>query len=144
MELRILDENEDKLDDLFASAEAQQLLEIYDEYYPRIGFDPPWVAYVVILDGEVVGTGSFTSAPKDGVVEIAFWTFPAFEGQGIASFVCAHLVDIAHAEDPSVVVTAKTAPGSNAGTRVLEKNAFVYRHPVADDDIEEAWLWVKN
>jgi RimJ/RimL family protein N-acetyltransferase len=144
MELRLLEENEDKLDDLFASAEAQQLLEIYDEYYPRMGFDPPWVAYLVIMDGEVVGTGSFTAAPEDGVVEIAFWTFADFEGQGVASFVCAHLVDIALAEDPTVAITAKTAPGTNASTRILEKNGFVYHKPVPDDEIGEAWLWVRN
>lgn len=140
----MLDENEDKLDDLFASAEAQQLLEIYDEYYPRMGFDSPWVAYLVIMDGEVAGTGSFTGAPQDGVVEVAFWTFNGFEGQGVASFVCAHLVDIALAEDPSVVITAKTAPGTNASTRILEKNGFVYRQPVPDDEIGEAWLWVRR
>jgi len=142
MQLRILDENEDKFDDLFASAEAQQLLEIYDEYYPRIGFEPPWVAYLVIEAGEVLGTGSFTGTPQDGVVEIAFWTFPEFQGQGVASYVCRQLVGIAQDEDPEVVITAKTAPGPNPSTRILENNGFVYRKIVEDDEIGDAWLWV--
>jgi len=80
----------------------------------------------------------------DGVVEIAFWTFSEFQGQGVASFVCPHLIDIALAEDPSVVITAKTAPGPNASTRILEKNGFAYRRIVEDDDIGDAWLWVRQ
>lgn len=36
----------------------------------------------------MVGSCSFAGQPKDGKVEIAYWTFKEFEEQSIASFAC--------------------------------------------------------
>lgn len=142
MELRQLGLNEDKADKLFASDDCQQLLNIYDDYYPKSGFNPPWVAYLIIKDGKVAGTCSFVNQPHEGKVEIAYWTFKAFEGQGVASFACNELVSIARGENPDIAITAKTAPEKNASTRVLEKNGFEQTETVQDDEIGDAWLWV--
>lgn len=89
----------------------------------------------------MVGTCSFVGAPKAGRVEIAYYTFPPFEGRGIASLACAELVRIAHAADPSLTITAKTAPEHNASTRILQKNGFVHTGSVEDEEIGEAWGW---
>src|SRR5688572_26923453 len=117
MELRVLQPNEDKTAKLFDSADCQALLEMYDDYYPKIGFHLPWVAYLVIRQNQVVGSCSFTGKPKDGKVELAYWTFKDFEGQGVASFACKELIKISQNVDPNVTLIAKTAPEHNTSTR---------------------------
>ncbi|MCE3280114.1 MAG: hypothetical protein K0S44_2305 [Bacteroidetes bacterium] len=141
MQLRILQQNEDKTDKLFQSLDCQTLLQIYDEYYPKTGFNLPWVAYLIIKENQVVGSCSFTSQPNDGKVEIAYWTFQEFEGQGIASFACKELIKITQNTDKKVTVTAKTAPEHNASTRILENNKFIFTEIVQDEEIGDAWLW---
>ena len=142
MELRILQQHENKTDHLFASADCQTLLQIYDDYYPKIGFNLPWVAYLVIKENKVVGSCSFTGQLQEGKVEIAYWTFKEFEGQGIASFACKELIKIAHNADPKIIITAKTAPEHNASTKILQHNNFIFSGIARDDEIGDAWLWV--
>jgi [ribosomal protein S5]-alanine N-acetyltransferase len=145
MELRILNINEDKSDKLFASSDCQTLLEIYDDYYPKIGFNLPWVSYLIIQQKQVVGSCGFTRQLIDGKVEIAYWTFKEFEGQGIASFACKELVSIAYQTDPSLIINAKIAPENNASTKILENNNFIFTEIVQDEEIGNAWLWtLKN
>ena len=141
MELRILQQHEDKTDRLFESSDCQTLLQVYEDYYPKIGFNLPWVAYLVVRQNQVVGSCSFTGQPNDGKVEIAYWTFREFEGQGIASFASKELIAIAQNADPNVTITAKTAPERNASTRILEKNKFAFTEIVQDEEIGDAWLW---
>ena len=144
MELRILQQNENKTDNLFESADCQTLLQMYEDYYPKIGFNLPWVAYLVVRQNQVVGSCGFTGQPHDDKVEIAYWTFKEFEGQGIASFACRELIKISQNTDPKVTVTAKTAPEHNASTRILENNKFIFTEIVQDDEIGDAWLWMLN
>lgn len=144
MEFRILQQNEDKTATLFESADCQTLLEMYDEYYPIIGFNLPWVAYLIVRENQVVGTCGFTGQPKDNKVEIAYWTFKEFEGQGVASFACKEHVQIAKNADPNVLVTAKTVPEHNASTKILENNHFVFTEVVQDEEIGDARLWTQG
>lgn len=142
MHLRVLHPNEDKTDPLFQSEDCQSVLDIYADYYPQIGFNLPWVAYLIIRDNMVVGTCGFTGQPVEGKIEIAYWTFSEFEGQGIASFACEELIKIALASDTAIVITAKTAPEQNASTKILSNNNFKYDSIVQDHEIGDAWLWV--
>jgi len=144
MELRILKVNEDKQNEIFDTPDCQQLLEMYDAYYPKVGFHLPWVAYFIIKENQVVGSCGFTGKPDNEKVEIAYWTFKEFEGQGIASYACKELVAIARKENPNIIITAKTAPENNASTRILEKNGFLYSKIVQDEEIGDAWLWVRK
>jgi [ribosomal protein S5]-alanine N-acetyltransferase len=141
MVLRILQQHEDKTASLFESADCQSLLLMYEDYYPRAGFNLPWVAYLVVKDDKVVGSCGFTGQPIDGKVEIAYWTFKEFEGQGIASFACKELIRMSQDTDPALVITAKTAPEHNASTRILENNKFNFVGIVQDEEIGDAWLW---
>ena len=111
------------------------------KFYPNIGFNKPWIGYFALKNNQIVGTGSFTGQPINGTVEIAYWTFKDFEGQGIASFVCKQLISIAKSTDPSIIITAKTAPEHNASTKILANNGFTYTSIVQDDEIGDAWLW---
>jgi [ribosomal protein S5]-alanine N-acetyltransferase len=133
--------DEDPAQEMYANPDCQELFKSYPSYYSKAGYDPPWIGYFVIRDHTVVGAGGFTGKPRDGKVEIAYGTFKDYEGQGISSFTCRQLVEIAKAADPSLTITAKTAPEENASTAILKKNGFVYTGVVQDDDIGEAWGW---
>ena len=141
MELKIIELNIDKLKEIYASTDCQQLINTMNEFYPKIGFNKPWVGYFAFNNNQVVGTGGFTGQPKDGKVEIAYWTFKEFENQGIASFVCKQIITIAKATDLNIIITAKTAPEHNASTKILQNNGFAFTEITQDDEIGNAWLW---
>lgn len=141
MNLKPITLNEDKNNPLYASANCQQLLDMYEDFYPKIGFTLPWVGYFVVRQNQIVGSCGFVGQPKDGKAEIAYWTFSEFEGQGVASFACKELITIAGKEDPALTITAKTAPEANASTKILEKNNFTFSGIVQDEEIGDAWLW---
>lgn len=141
MNLGPINLQEDKTNETYASADCQQLLTMYDDFYPKIGFNLPWVGYFVVKQDKIVGSCGFVGQPKDGKVEVAYWTFKEFEKQGIASFACKELVSIAYLTDPSLTITAKTAPEYNASTKILKNNSFVFTEIVQDEEIVDAWLW---
>lgn len=141
MELKPITQQEDKTNEIYASADCQTLLAMYDDFYPKIGYNFPWIGYFVVSQDKIVGSCGFVGQPKDKIVELAYWTFKEFEGQGIASFACKELVAIAKQTDPIVKITAKTAPEKNASTKILENNSFVFTEIVQDDEIGDAWLW---
>ncbi|HMY84266.1 MAG TPA: GNAT family N-acetyltransferase [Saprospiraceae bacterium] len=136
--------NEDKTNEAFASTDCQHLLRMYDDFYPQIGFNTPWIGYFVVRHNTIVGACSFVGQPQDGKVEVSYWTFKAFEGQGIASFACRELLNIAYKTDPGIIITAKTAPEHNASTKILENNHFVFTEIVQDHEIGDAWLWTHS
>ena len=117
------------------------LLKTYDEYYLKIGFNLPWVGYFVTRENQIVGTCGFTGKPIEGKVEIAYWTFKEFEKQGIASFSCKELIQISQQTDPTIIVTAKTAPEYGASTKILQNNGLIFTKIVQDEEIGDAWLW---
>jgi [ribosomal protein S5]-alanine N-acetyltransferase len=142
MELKPIELDIDKSREIYSSADCQMLLNIYDDYYLKIGYNLPWVGYFVVRDNQIVGSCGFTGQPSAGKVEIAYWTFKEYEGQGIASFACKTLVEISQKTDPTIIITAKTAPEHNASTKILQKNGFSFREIVQDHEIGDAWLWV--
>lgn len=127
---------------LYATPDCQALFESYPAYYHETGYNPPWIGYFVFRDKGVVGVGGFVGAPQNGRVEIAYGTFKAYEGQGVASFACQQLLAIARATDLALTVTAKTAPEQNTSTKILGRNGFVYAGVVQDHEIGDAWEWV--
>lgn len=141
MELKIININDDKTNKIYASTNCQQLITSIQEYYQKIGFNKPWVGYFVFKNNQVVGTGGFTGQPQDGKVEIAYGTFKEFEGQGVATFACKELISISKKTDPTIIITAKTAPEHNASTKILQNNGFEFSKVVQDDGIGDAWLW---
>src|SRR5258705_1206577 len=58
----------------------------------RTGATTPWTGYLAVDRAHqiIVGTCSFTAPPDpEGAVEIAYFTFPPFEGRGNASAMAA-------------------------------------------------------
>ena len=142
MILKVLNIHEDRTQDIFASPQCQEMFSIYDDYYPKVGFNLPWVGYWIIRENQVVGVGGFVSKPVDGEVEIAYGTFKDFEGQGVSSFTCSALVSISKNFDSKIRITAKTSPEPNASTKILMKNGFEYSKVVQDHEIGDAWFWI--
>ena len=141
MELKAIELNVDRSQQMYSSDDCQMLLKTYDEYYQIIGYNLPWVGYFVIKENQIVGSCGFTGQPKDGKVEIAYWTFKEYERQGISSFSCKELIQISEQTDPAIIITAKTAPEHNASTKILQNNGFTFTGIVQDHEIGDAWLW---
>lgn len=119
--------------------EAQDVLRATTGLYASSGFREPWVCYLAVAAGRVVGTCGFKSAPAGGRAEIAYFTFPEFEGRGVASAMARSLVAVAQREDPEVRIAAQTLADRNASHRVLEKLGF--RHVDTLEDPEDGTLW---
>lgn len=122
-------------------AEADGVLHATSELYQAVGFEPPWICYVAVLSDKLVGTCGFKSAPLNGRVEIAYFTFPGYEGKGVATQMARQLLSIARDARSDLIVAAQTLPERNASHRVLEKLGFVcagsLQHP--EDGVVLEW-----
>ncbi len=131
----------DRTKKIYSSPDCQDLLKMWDDFYPRVGYHFPWIGYFIVMGNQIVGSCAFTGKPVNNKVEISYWTFKDFEGRGIASFACQRLISIALEADPGLIITAKTAPEKNSSARVLEKNGFIFAGIVQDHEIGDAWEW---
>ena len=118
---------------------AREVLVANASYYQHAGFKPPWIAYLVTDGDRCVGTCAFKGPPRDGRVEIAYFTFPQYEGEGFATQMVDALVKIAHTEEPEVTVAAQTFTQDNASTHILEK--FGFRCIGTIDSPEDGLVW---
>lgn len=112
--------------------------------FGSIGFAPPWVGYITVADDRPVGGCAFVGAPKGGAAEVAYYTLAEFEGRGYSTQALARMIEIAHAADPSVRLTAKTLPAANASTTILKRNAFQFAGETTDHEIGLAWAWTRD
>jgi ribosomal-protein-alanine N-acetyltransferase len=110
-------------------------------FYEVVGFEPPWIGYVCIAGERAAGNAAFKGAPREGRVEIAYFTLPELEGKGIATATAAELVRIAREARPGVLVAAQTLPAAGASTRVLQKMGFTHRGSVMHPEDGEVWEW---
>jgi RimJ/RimL family protein N-acetyltransferase len=120
--------------------------EILGQTIALLAHDPrpdPWGSYVVQLDGTPVGVAAFKAAPAEsGEVEIAYMTFPAYEGRGHATATIALLVELAIAGGARPI--ALTLPEENASNKALRRNGFVYAGEVIDPEDGLVWRWEKD
>lgn len=69
--------------------ECVDVLNVYPDYYNRVGYDKPWIGYFATINGnDIIGCGGYKGKPREGKVEIAYGTFKNFEGQGIGTEIC--------------------------------------------------------
>lgn len=109
--------------------------------YKVTGFRPPWIGYLALSGEQIIGTCAFKAAPSDGAVEIAFFTFPGHEGQGIATAMARQLIDIAYGADRSLKIIAHTRPERNASSAVLSKLGFLLLGDYEDPADGTVWEW---
>src|SRR5690606_34016973 len=89
------------------------------DLYRRVGFVPPWIGYVAVIGGRAVGGGAFVGPPKDGFVEIAYFTLENEQHKGYASRTAASLAAKARAHAPGIGLKAFTLKEENPSTRIL-------------------------
>ena len=111
------------------------------EMYRTSGYRPPWTGYLASSGEQIVGTCAFKAAPSDGAVEIAYFTFPGHEGQGIATAMARQLIDIAYATDRSLKIIAHTPPERSAANAVLHKIGFLLLGDYEDPAAGTVWEW---
>jgi RimJ/RimL family protein N-acetyltransferase len=105
----------------------------------------PWCAYLAVDadSAQVVATCAFKSAPSEGAVEIAYWTFEPFEGRGYAKAMAAALVAVASEAPEVATVVAHTLPEPNASPRVLTATGFTFAGDVIDPEDGPVWRWTR-
>jgi RimJ/RimL family protein N-acetyltransferase len=110
-------------------------------HYRKAGFSPPWISFLARCESEIVGVCAFTSAPTAGRVEIAYHTFPPFEGQGVATAMVSELLTRARRVDPDVELFAHTLPGPNASNAILQKLGFQFFGEMTHPEEGTIWEW---
>ena len=126
----------------FASEECLSILDVYPGFYQKVGYNKPWIGYFIINDdGEIIGAGGYKGGPKDGKVEIAYGTFKNYEGRGIGTEICRHLVLISLKTDATLRITARTLQDGYASIRILEKNGFECLGIVHDEEDGDVLEW---
>ena len=111
------------------------------DLYRRVGFVPPWIGYVAVADSRPVGGGAFVGPPKEGYVEIAYFTLESEQGQGYASKTAASLVALARSHNPEIGLRAFTLKEDNPSTKILRSLGFSIVGVVQDADAGEVWDW---
>jgi RimJ/RimL family protein N-acetyltransferase len=102
----------------------------------------PWGSYLAEADGQAIGLCAFKSAPDAGEVELAYMTFPAFEGSGHATAMVAALAAIA--DQARVIPIAHTLPEKNASNKALRRNGFAFAGEVEDPEAGLVWRWERR
>jgi [ribosomal protein S5]-alanine N-acetyltransferase len=121
---------------------AENILTATVELYKTASYELPWVGYLVLDDiGECIGTCAFKSPPTDNSVQIAYFTFPEYEGRGYASRMANNLVHIALKAQPGIQVIAQTLPEENTSTSTLKKAGFVFDKEVHHPEDGLVWEW---
>ena len=140
--VRLLPIDESGHVDLPAMPDAmRENCELTAGFYKVVGFNPPWIGYVAVADGQPVGGGAFKGAPAANRVEIAYYTLGGLEGQGWATATARELVRIARANRPGLVIAAQTLPEKGASTSVLERLGFSNQGSVIHPEDGEVWEW---
>lgn len=121
-----------------------QLIEQTQRHFGPAPRPAPWQAYLAAdpARGLVIGTCAFKDVPDAaGYVEIAYFTFPGFEGKGYATAMATALIAAARAALADVKVIAHTLPEVNASGSVLRKVGMRRTGEVVDPEDGLVWRW---
>ena len=103
-----------------------------------------WGGYVAVDETSdlVVGYCAFKGPPTaDGTVEIAYYTFGPYEGQGYAKGMARALISIAQSSPLVRRAIAHTLPERNPSTSVLQSVRMSFVDEVEDPDDGPVWRW---
>lgn len=111
--------------------------------YPEDGAIYPWMGYLAEEHNRLVGSCAFKTPPVSGQVEIAYFTFPECERNGVGKRMAQRLVDVAF-KHGVVRVVAQTLPTRSASTSILESISFKYAYDVIHPEDGRVWEWHLN
>jgi [ribosomal protein S5]-alanine N-acetyltransferase len=103
---------------------VKAILESTFSMYCRVGSTAPWIGYLCLRDDDCAGACAFKSRPIKNRVEIAYFTFPGNECQGVGTSMAQALVEIAQMARPDIILTAETKPDNAASARILTRPGF--------------------
>ena len=122
--------------------ECIPILEIYPDYYKKVGYNEPWIGYFASISGqEIIGAGGYKGKPKNGKIEIAYGTFKKHEGKGVGTEICRQLVLLSLQTDPAVRITARTLQDGYASIGILKKNGFECLGIICDEEDGNVLEW---
>lgn len=102
----------------------------------------PWGSYIAYEGGTPIGMCAFKHKPDGkGAAEIAYTTFPPFEGRGHATAMVHALANIARGGGAAPI--AHTLPVENASNRALRRNGFIFAGEFMDPEDGLVWRWEK-
>jgi RimJ/RimL family protein N-acetyltransferase len=108
-----------------------------------MGTVEPWCGYLALTpEKEIVGTCAFKGPPDErGEVELAWFTFPGYEGRGHGKQMASRLVALGRTHAPQAVLTAHTLPETGPSTRICEHAGFSFAGEVELPDDGPVWRW---
>jgi RimJ/RimL family protein N-acetyltransferase len=137
-----IDIDESKNIQFLNNPECISVLNVYPDYYKKVGFNKPWIGYFASIDdSEIVGTGGFKGQPNEGKVEIAYGSFKNHEGRGIGTEICRQLVTLALHANERIRITARTMEDGYASMTILKKIGFQCIGVVHDEEDGNVLEW---
>jgi GNAT superfamily N-acetyltransferase len=131
--------NAEAIADLLGDVCAEQA-----DLYEQTEAEEPWIGYLAYdaVGNEIVGICSFKDMPEDGMVEIAFFTFPGHEGRGWGGAMAAQLIDIAWKTGVVDTIFAHTAQDDgDPAVRIVKKLGFTMVGPAEYPVDGPVWQW---
>ena len=122
-------------------AVATEVCVAYVNLYKLVGFVRPWLGYFALRNSVCVGTCGFKGPPENNRVEIAYFTFPEYEGRGYATQMARTLIERAGEADANVIVAAQTLPSESASTAILRRLGFALSGSISHPEDGEVWEW---
>lgn len=111
------------------------------DLYARRGFIRPWTGFLAVSNDVVVGTCGFAGPPSNGEVEIAYFTLPQFEGQGVATEMARQLIELVRTSESRPIAIAHTLPEENASARILRRHGFECLGVIQHPEDGAVWKW---
>ena len=109
--------------------------------YRRKGFTPPWIGYLAEEGASFVGTCGFAGPPAAGQAEIAYFTFPEYEGRGIATAMASELIAVTRCLSSEHALIAHTLPREGPSTSILRKLGFSRVGTIDHPEDGPVWKW---
>ena len=115
----------------------------YAELYDRVAPSPPWIGYLAEDESSanIVGSCGYKGDCSNGIVEIAYFSFPGYEGRGFATEMARRLADLAWRHSEVHIVRAHTLPEENASVRLLRRLGFAWLGTFDDPEDGLVWRW---
>jgi RimJ/RimL family protein N-acetyltransferase len=128
-----------------AESHLREVAKAYGEFYDRMSPSPPWIGYLAEDETSgIVGSCGYKGDCRDGLVEIAYFSFPEFEGRGFATEMASLLNDMAWSRREVRIIRAHTLQEENASVRILRRLGFTRLGTVDDPEDGLVWRWELN
>lgn len=126
-----------------ADETVAQVLQATLALYERRGHQPPWTGYLWHEGGAWRGACGFAGPPvPTGEVEIAYFSFPGHEGQGVATRMARALLAHTMPAAAGLRYIAHTLPQEGPSCRVLRGLGFECQGPIDHPEDGTVWRWL--